>query len=527
MEHPRALISVWDKSKVSEFSRALQNMGWEIISTGGTASKLRESGIEVIDVSEVTEHPEIFDGRVKTLHPAVHGGILARRGSKEDVLKISEFGYKTIDLVCVNLYPFQETASHEPPVSDEEIIEMIDIGGPTMVRSAAKNHIDVIVATSPTQYDSILEALSNSDGLPEGVDLEMRRSLALDAFRTTAAYDNSVSNELEARFYDYAVPGSLNFSSYASKPLRYGENPHQNAAFYSDFGTSHGLSAAIQHCGKPLSYNNYLDLDAALRLSRALSDSTDHHPHSCVIIKHTNPCGASVDISQQSAWESALECDPESAFGCVIALNSAVQIKTAEKIGNHFFECIIAPGYEPEALDILSRKTNRRILSLSPMGEYRTEPAIRQVEGGWLSQSQGPPPIDWDSLECVTNQKLSEGGISLAKFGSTVISEVQSNAIVIVRATDNGMATVGVGPGQTSRIEAVRIAARRAGERAQGAMLISDAFFPFKDGVEKSKQIGIRSIVQPGGSIRDKEVIDAANEYGIEMIFTGIRLFRH
>ena len=234
-----------------------------------------------------------------------------------------------------------------------------------------------------------------------------------------------------------------------------------------------------------------------------------------------------MDISQQSAWESALECDPESAFGCVIALNSAVQIKTAEKNRKSLFECIIAPAYEPKALDILSKKTNRRILSLSPMGEYRTEPAIRQVEGGWLSQSQGPPPIDWDSLECVTNQKLSEGGISLAKFGSTVISEVQSNAIVIVRATDNGMATVGVGPGQTSRIEAVRIAARRAGERAQGAMLISDAFFPFKDGVVESKQIGIRTIVQPGGSIRDKEVIDAANEYGIEMIFTGIRLFRH
>ena len=292
----------------------------------------------------------------------------------------------------------------------------------------------------------------------------MRRSLALDAFRTTAAYDNSVSNELEARFYDFSVPSSLNISSGTGESLRYGENPHQKAAFYPDSGTSHGLSAAIQHSGKPMSYNNYLDLDAALRLSRALS-ILNHHPHSCD--QHTNPCGASVDISQQSAWESALECDPESAFGCVIALNSAVQIKTAEKIGNHFFECIIEPGYEPEALDILSRKTNRRILSLSPMGEYRTEPAIRQVEGGWLSQSQGPPPIDWDSLECVTNQKLSEGGISLAKFGSTVISEVQSNAIVIVRATDNGMATVGVGPGQTSRIEAVRIAARRAGERAQ------------------------------------------------------------
>ena len=502
-------------------------MGWEIVSTGGTASKLRESGIEVIDVSKVTEHPEIFDGRVKTLHPAVHGGILARRNSKDDVVKISELGYKTIDLVCVNLYPFQATASQEPPVSDEEIIEMIDIGGPTMVRSAAKNHIDVIVATRPTQYDPILEALSNSDGLPEGVGFEMRRSLALDAFRTTAAYDNPVSNELEARFYDYSVPSSLNISSGAGESLRYGENPHQKAAFYPDSGTSHGLSAAIQHSGKPMSYNNYLDLDAALRLSRALSDSTDDHPHSCVIVKHTNPCGASVDISQQSAWESALDCDPESAFGCVIALNSAVQIKTAEKIGNHFFECIIAPGYEPEALDILSRKKNRRILSLSPMGEYGTEPAVRQVEGGWLSQSQGPPPLEWESLECVTDLKLGEGGISLAKFGSIVISEVQSNAIVIVRATDNGMKTVGIGPGQTSRIEAVRIAARRAGERAQGAMLISDAFFPFKDGVEKSKQIGIRSIVQPGGSIRDEEVVAAANEHGIEMIFTGIRLFKH
>jgi len=502
-------------------------MGWRVVSTGGTATKLREAGIEVMEVSEVTGHPEIFDGRVKTLHPAVQAGILARRDSQEDMSKLTELGYHAIDLVCVNLYPFKATASRDPPASVAELIEMIDIGGPTMVRSAAKNHLGVIVATDPTQYEPILAALSDADGLPAGVDHEMRKSLALDAFRATAAYENSVSSELEDRFSELDVPGVINVSSGTGIALRYGENPHQPAAFYPPSGNASGLSAAVQHGGKPLSYNNYLDLDAALRLSRYLSGSLDPSLHTCVVIKHTNPCGASVDGSQISAWENALASDPESAFGCVIALNRTVEASTAEAIGDHFFECMIAPGYETDALDILSGMKNRRMLSLDPMGEYQTEARIRQVEGGWLSQIQGPAPIDWESSECVTQQKLDQEGMDLARFGSLVISEVQSNSIVIVRSTDTGMATVGVGPGQTSRVEAVRIAARRAGDRANGAMMISDAFFPFRDGIDESNEIGITSVVQPGGSIRDDEVIEAANEYGIAMLFTGTRLFRH
>ncbi|MBR79517.1 MAG: bifunctional phosphoribosylaminoimidazolecarboxamide formyltransferase/IMP cyclohydrolase PurH, partial [Euryarchaeota archaeon] len=435
MERPRALISVWDKTGVVELAASLCTMGWRIVSTGGTASKLREAGIEVTEVSEVTGHPEIFDGRVKTLNPAVHAGILARRDSKEDMSQLTELGYHAIDLVCVNLYPFEETASREPPASIVELIEMIDIGGPTMVRSAAKNHPYVIVATDPTQYEPILLALSDSDGLPDGVNHEMRKSLALDAFRATAAYDNSVSSELEDRFSESEIPEMINVSSGTGSPLRYGENPHQPAAFYPPSGTASGLSAAVQHGGKPLSYNNYLDLDAALRLSRSLSSSIDSSLHTCVAIKHTNPCGASVDDTQSSAWEQALASDPESAYGCVIALNRTVEAHTAEAIGDHFFECMIAPGYEADALDILSGKKNRRMLTLAPMGEYQTEARIRQVEGGWLSQIQGPAPIDWDSSECVTQQKLDEGAIELARFGSLVISEVQSNAIVIVRST--------------------------------------------------------------------------------------------
>jgi len=527
MERPRALISVWDKTGIEELAESLNSMNWEILSTGGTASKLRDAGIEVTDVSEVTGHPEIFDGRVKTLHHAVHGGILVRRDSEQDMQTLSELGYARIDLVCVNLYPFEATAARDPPVSDQELIEMIDIGGPTMVRSAAKNHVDVIIVTEPEQYGPILQALSESGGNPSGVNLELRKELALSAFQSTAAYDSAVSNELWSRFTDSKIPNRIHSSSGEGRELRYGENPHQPASFFPASGTPTGLSAAVQHGGKPLSYNNYLDLDAALRLARSLSQTCDFVAHSCAVIKHTNPCGASVAESQVSAWENALASDPESAFGCVIAFDQVVRRETAESIGKHFFECMISPGYEPEALEMLSQSKNRRMLTLEPFGEYREEPKIRQVQGGWLSQVQGPPSIDWDNVHSVTQNSLDDEGTKLARFGTSVIAEVQSNAIILVRKTETGFATVGVGPGQTSRVEAVRIAARRAGDRAQGAMMISDAFFPFRDGIDTSNEIGITSVVQPGGSIRDDEVIGAANEHGMAMLFTGTRLFRH
>ena len=527
MERPRALISVWDKTGIEEFAESLQSMGWAILSTGGTATRLRDSGIEVTDVSDTTGHPEIFDGRVKTLHPAIHGGIMARRDSEQDMEKLADMGYGTIDMVCVNLYPFEETASREPPVSDQELIEMIDIGGPTMVRSAAKNHADVIVITKPEQHESILEALSKSQGNPSGIDLTMRKELAISAFQSTAAYDSAVSNELWGRFTESRIPNRILASSEKGIELRYGENPHQPASFFPSTGKPRGLSRAVQHGGKPLSYNNYLDLDAALRLSRSLLHTCAFGNHSCVLIKHTNPCGASVSDNQVSAWENALASDPESAFGCVIAFDRVVVKETAESIGKHFFECMIAPGYETDALEILSNSKNRRMLTLDPFGELIDELKISQVQGGWLSQVQGPPRIDWENARLVTKMTLDEEELNLARFGTSVIAETQSNAIILVRKSETGYSTVGVGPGQTSRVEAVRIAARRAGERAQGAMMISDAFFPFRDGIDQSKEIGITSVVQPGGSIRDDEVIDAANEFGMAMLFTGTRLFRH
>ncbi|HJM13535.1 MAG TPA: bifunctional phosphoribosylaminoimidazolecarboxamide formyltransferase/IMP cyclohydrolase [Candidatus Thalassarchaeaceae archaeon] len=531
MAQPRALVSVWDKSGILEFASELVEMGWEIVSTGGTAKALRNSGLHVSEVSEHTGHPEIFDGRVKTLHPAVHGAILARRSSEDDMQTLDELGYGPIDLVCVNLYPFEETAATEPPVSDSVLIEMIDIGGPTMVRSAAKNHADVIIVTKPEQYEPISHALSETDGNPSGVDLDLRKELAVAAFQCTAAYDSAVSNELWSRLLDFSggwrIPNRILTSSLEGRELRYGENPHQPASFFPASGIPTGLSAVVQHGGKPLSYNNYLDLDAALRLIRYVTSHTnDFASHSCLVIKHTNPCGVSVAESQVSAWKNALASDTESAFGCVIAFNQVVGKETAEAIGKHFFECMIAPGYESEALDLLAESKNRRMLSLDS-GKYIEEPQIRQVQGGWLSQVQGPPRIDWENARSVTTRALDEEELKLARFGISVISEVKSNAIILVRKTETGYTTVGVGPGQTSRVEAVRIAARRAGDRAQGAMMISDAFFPFRDAIDISNEIGITSVVQPGGSIRDHEVIEAANEHGMAMVFTGTRLFRH
>ena len=527
MAQPRALLSVWEKSGIVDLGSTLSGMGWELVSTGGTARTLRDAGLQVTDVSEATGHPEVFDGRVKTLHPAVHGGILARRDKEDDMTTLAELGYGTVDLVCVNLYPFEATAARDPPASNPELIEMIDIGGPTMVRSAAKNHSDVIVLTSPEQYPSVLESLSGANGDPSGVDNATRQSLALAAYQSTAAYDAAVSNELENRFAGHDVPSRIHVSSGPGSQLRYGENPHQPAAFYPAAGDPSGLAAAVQHGGKPLSYNNYLDLDGALRLARSLCVDAAGEPHACVIVKHTNPCGAAVDQDQVGAWQNALASDPESAFGCVISFTKPVEKSTAEAIGDHFFECMIAPGYEPGALDLLSTKKNRRLLTLDPIGPRADEVRVRQLDGGWLAQVQGPPGIDWDSVECVTQKQVDTGELALARFGSAVLAEVKSNAIILVASTANGCATVGVGPGQTSRVAAVRIAARRAGERAKGSMMVSDAFFPFRDGIDAAHDIGVSTVVQPGGSVRDQESIDAANEHDMAMLFTGKRLFLH
>ncbi|MCH2639406.1 MAG: bifunctional phosphoribosylaminoimidazolecarboxamide formyltransferase/IMP cyclohydrolase [Candidatus Thalassarchaeum sp.] len=530
MVAPRALLSVFHKDGIVELGQALHNLGWELLSTGGTSRVLREADLPVIDVSDATGHPECFDGRVKTLHPAVHGGILVRRDREDDMEMLEELGYRTVDLVCVNLYPFESVASKDPPAPDAELIEMIDIGGPTMIRSAAKNHNDCLVLTSPEQYDSVLSALESANGDPSGVSQEARKQLALDAFQTTAAYDAAVSNELDDRFNLPDVPSRIHVASEAGTSLRYGENPHQPAAFYPAASATgpKGLAAAVQHGGKELSFNNYLDLDGALRIARGfLIDTDEKRPHGCVVIKHTNPCGAAIDATQVGAWENALASDPESAFGCVIAFTHTVEKATAEAIGGHFLECIIAPGYDDDALEILSEKQNRRMLTLDDFTPRKDEVRIRQLDGGWVAQVQGPPSVDWSAVKCVTKAPADDDLVALARFGSTVLSEVKSNSIVLVAQTETGFATVGVGPGQTSRVEAVRIAARRAGDRAKGSMMVSDAFFPFRDGIDTAHEIGVTTVVQPGGSMRDQESIDAADEHGMAMIFTGQRLFLH
>ena len=534
---PRALISVYDKTGVTAFATALTAMGWNILSTGGTARLLRENGLEVTDVTDVTGHPEVFDGRVKTLHPAIHAPILARGNNPDDMSTLDELGYPRIDLVAVNLYPFEEVAAQDPPVSEADLIEMIDIGGPTLVRASAKSHADVLIVTNPDDYGDLLETIQEANGDPSAVDIQTRQRLALTAYQRTAAYDVALANTLANRLEsledeaEEILPEKLLVSGGLRNPLRYGENPHQPAAFYPSQGLGEspsGLAAAQQHGGKALSFNNYLDLDAALRFCRSfIGPEWAQWPHCCVIIKHTNACGVALSTDQISAWDDALASDPESAFGCVIAFNTPVSVKTAERIGGHFVECIIAPGYEEGALEILSEKKNRRMLTLEDLTPLDMQTQFRQIDGGWLAQTEGAPVIDWSDVQCVTKVEADPNQVDLARFGVAVCAQVKSNCVIFIQPAETGFATVGIGPGQTSRVEAVRIAARRAGERAQGAMMVSDAFFPFRDGIDTSHEMGITAVVQPGGSIRDAEAIEAADEHGMTMLFTGTRLFRH
>ena len=534
---PRALISVYDKTGVTAFATTLTAMGWQILSTGGTARLLRENGVEVTDVTDVTGHPEVFDGRVKTLHPAIHAAILARGDNPEDMATLDELGYPRIDLVAVNLYPFEAVAAQDPPASESDLIEMIDIGGPTLVRASAKSHADVLIVTNPDDYGDLLETLQEANGDPNAVDMATRQRLALSAYQRTAAYDVSLANTLAHRLESLEaiaaklLPEKLLVSGGAQDALRYGENPHQPAAFYPGNNVGEeptGLAAAVQHGGKALSFNNYLDLDAALRFCRShIGPEWTEWPHCCVIIKHTNACGVAISTDQVAAWDDALASDPESAFGCVIAFSTPVTKLTAKRIGDHFVECIIAPGYEDGALEILSEKKNRRMLTLEGMSSLDMKTQFRQIDGGWLAQTEGAPVINWSEVKCVTKAQADPNQVDLARFGVAVCAQVKSNCVIFIQPTETGFATVGIGPGQTSRVEAVRIAARRAGERANGAMMVSDAFFPFRDGIDTSHDIGITSVVQPGGSIRDQEVIEAANEHGMTMLFTGTRLFRH
>ena len=534
---PRALLSVYDKTGIIEFGKGLSELGFELVSTGGTAKKLRESGLDVIGVSDVTGHPEIFDGRVKSLHPAIHGPLLARLEKESDANGLKELGYPMIEIVACNLYPFSDAASTEPPLEDLDLLEMIDIGGPTMVRAAAKNHRNVVIVCNPEDYVGVLESLKT-----KSMNLDKRRKLALKAYEHTASYDTAISNELAGRWIgrpedsdekdvqSSRLPSTMTVATNLSHHLRYGENSHQAAALYVDPSSNQGetLVTAIVEGGKEMSYNNYSDADATLRLCRSLStDEWPETPHACVIVKHNNPCGAALGKTQLEAYEAALASDPESAFGSIICVNEPVTIEFAKALEPLFLEVLMAPAYEEGSKEILMAKKNRRILTINSPGN-RLAPLQRrtvrkEVEGGWLVQTEEPPIIDWSKAEVVTDKTPSKEQIDSMKFAVRVCEQVKSNAIVMVQ----GLATVGIGPGQTSRVEAVRIASRRAGDRAQGSVLASDAFFPFKDGIEQAAEAGASAIVQPGGSIRDQEVIDEANARGMSMLFTKHRLFRH
>ncbi|MFL2968048.1 MAG: bifunctional phosphoribosylaminoimidazolecarboxamide formyltransferase/IMP cyclohydrolase [Candidatus Poseidoniaceae archaeon] len=534
---PRALLSVYDKTGIIEFAKGLSDLGYELVSTGGTARKLREAGLDVIGVSDVTGHPEIFDGRVKSLHPAIHGPLLCRLEKEEDAKGLDELGYPMIEVVACNLYPFSDAAATKPPLDDLVLLEMVDIGGPTMVRASAKNHRNVIITCNPEDYSSVISDLKSGV-----VPLERRRELALKAYEHTASYDTAIANELANRWVGAPedsddteeqtrrLPNTMTAAAFRMHTLRYGENSHQAAAIYTDPGAAAGetLVTALVEGGKAMSYNNYSDADATLRLCRALStDEWPATPHACVIVKHNNPCGAALGSTQLEAYEAALASDPESAFGSIICVNEPVTMDFATALAPLFLEVLMAPGYEEGTKEILMAKKNRRILTitspndrLSPLGRKTVR---KPIEGGWLVQTEEPPVIDWDKAKVVTEVAPTEDQIASMKFAVRVCEQVKSNAIIMVQ----GLATVGIGPGQTSRVEAVKIAARRAGERGQGCVLASDAFFPFKDGIEQAAEAGAASIVQPGGSIRDQEVIDEANSRGMSMLFTSHRLFRH
>jgi phosphoribosylaminoimidazolecarboxamide formyltransferase/IMP cyclohydrolase len=513
----RALLSVSDKRGIVDFAAGLVELGVEILSTGGTAKLLRESGLEVRDVSEVTAFPEMLDGRVKTLHPKVHGGILAIRANPEHQKQVAEYEIKFIDLVAVNLYPFEKTAA-KAGVTLEELIENIDIGGPSMIRSAAKNFQDVTVVVDAADFSLVLGELRRHSG---SISRETRARLARKAFATTAAYDGAISTTLQRWADGAALPERLHLNYRKSVDLRYGENPHQRAALYvNPAAAGRGLASAPQLQGKELSFNNLVDLEAAWRLVQEFDEPTT------AIIKHTNPCGVGSAATLVESYQRALNVDPVSAFGSVIALNRQMDRETAEAMSPLFVEAVVAPGYEPPALERLAGKKNLRLLDMSKAGGEEEGLQLKAIGGGLLVQtadSLGACPLEW---KCVTRRQPSESEMQDLVFAWRVVKHVKSNAIVYAREG----ALVGVGAGQMSRVDSVRLGASKARElmhSLEGAVVASDAFFPFPDGVEEAAQAGATAFVQPGGSVRDNEVIEAANRLGLAMMFTGVRHFRH
>ena len=513
----RALISVSDKTDVVELAKNLHQLGVELLSTGGTASLIAQNNIPVIEISDYTGFPEMMAGRVKTLHPRVHGGILGRRGIDEEVMQAH--GIKPIDLIVINLYPFQATVAN-PDCTLEDAIENIDIGGPAMVRAAAKNHASVTVVVDPLDYSLVLQEMDKYDG---AVGDETRFSLAIKAYEHTASYDGAIANyfgRLVQKTPDQQFPRTINFQYQHAQTMRYGENPHQNAAFYVEAEISEpGIASATQLQGKALSYNNIGDTDAALECVKQFEQPA------CVIVKHANPCGVAVDDNIFDAYARALSTDPESAFGGIIAFNRRLDAKTAQAIiDQQFVEVIIAPEVDDEASEVIAGKQNVRLLSSGNWQNpvYRLD--YKRVNGGLLVQD-----VDaslYESLKVVTKLKPTEEQMQDLLFAWQVAKFVKSNAIVYA----GKRMTIGVGAGQMSRINSARIAgikAEHAGLQVVGSVMASDAFFPFRDGIDAAHEAGISAIIQPGGSMRDDEVIAAANEHGMAMVFTGMRHFRH
>lgn len=498
---PKALLSVYDKSGLVDFAKGLVELGWELLASGGTARLLRENDLEVVEVADYTASPEILNGRVKTLHPAIHGGLLARN-TDEDIRQLNKFGWSPIDLVAVNLYPFEDTVA-KPDTTLSEAIEQIDIGGVALIRAAAKNHERVTLLCDPQDYTVTLKAFKNSE-----LSAETRQKLAIKGYRLTAHYDTAIANYLENKDVK-----TLDLKKVQT--LRYGENPHQTAELLSINSVDGPMGGKILQ-GKELSYNNLLDLDAAWRAVVSYQKS------SIVIVKHLSPCGIASGDNQAQTYRAALASDPVSAFGGIIASNRILEADTALAIKELFVECIIAPGFQPEAMEILSKKKNLRLvempnLNIEPVYEYRS------IVRGILKQSVDlgdPFETGWS---VVTKRHPDNDEMVALKFAWKACQHVKSNAIVFVQSE----ATVGIGGGQPNRIDCVAIAAQRAGEKSKGAVMSSDAFFPFADSVEAAAAYGITAIIQPGGSVRDADSINAANDHNIAMVFTGVRHFRH
>jgi phosphoribosylaminoimidazolecarboxamide formyltransferase/IMP cyclohydrolase len=513
----RALISVSDKTGIIEFSKELAGYGVEILSTGGTAKLLREAGLNVKDVSEFTGFPEMLDGRVKTLHPKVHGGLLGMRSNPEHVAKMKEHDIENIDMVVVNLYPFEATVAKEG-CHLEDAIENIDIGGPTMLRSAAKNHPDVTVLVDCSDYARVLAEMKSSGG---NVSAATNFGLAVKVFQHTAAYDGAISNYLGARLGEEVAdyPATFTFQVKKAQDLRYGENPQQTAAFYTENAVAEPcVSTAVQLQGKELSFNNIIDLDAAIETVKEFEKSA------AVIIKHTNPCGVALADSPLSAYLKARECDPVSAFGGIVGFNRMVDADTAKELTSTFLEAVIAPGYSDEALNIFTAKKNIRVMQVPLLSEYRAGGYdLKKVTGGLLVQGRDLGMVRAADCKVVSDRTPTASEYEALDFAWRVCKHVKSNAIVFT----NRDQTVGIGAGQMSRVDSSRIAVQKSLLPIKGTVLASDAFFPFRDGVDAAAEAGVTAIIQPGGSVRDEEVIKAANEHGIAMIFTGMRHFRH